>query len=245
MTGQDVRDLQSRDDAPFFNLGLIYVFFLIGLGALRVLMIGVRNTDLYIILTLATILGYPDLPGVPAVLHVPAEERSQVSALPTLLALAALTAAAGCGLDAEGEPASKPPRPSERYTVERVVDGDTVELLSADGSTETVPRPGHRHAGDAREPQAGPATSSARPWTARRSEHSDQRRATTPRDSSPEAAPPGVEADGRDRYGRLVGYIEAADEFGQPFDFGGRMIADGYAHAYDGGRTLPPHPRED
>ena len=58
VTSQDVRDLQARDDAPFFNLGLVYVFFLIGLGALRVLMIGVRNTDLYIILTLATILGY-------------------------------------------------------------------------------------------------------------------------------------------------------------------------------------------
>ncbi len=55
---QDVRDLQARDDAPFFNLGLIYVFALIGLGALRVLMIGVRNTDLYIVLTLATVLGY-------------------------------------------------------------------------------------------------------------------------------------------------------------------------------------------
>jgi len=58
VSSQDVRDLQARDDAPFFNLGLIYVFFLIGLGALRVLMIGVRNTDLYIILTLLTVLGY-------------------------------------------------------------------------------------------------------------------------------------------------------------------------------------------
>lgn len=58
VTEQDVRDLQARDDAPFFNLGLVYVFFLIGLGALRVLMIGVRNTDLYIVLTLVTVLGY-------------------------------------------------------------------------------------------------------------------------------------------------------------------------------------------
>ena len=58
VSAQDVRDLQARDDAPFFNLGLIYVFFLIGLGALRVLMIGVRNTDLYIVLTLLTVLGY-------------------------------------------------------------------------------------------------------------------------------------------------------------------------------------------
>ena len=58
VTRQDVRDLQARDDAPFFNLGLVYVFGLIGLGALRVLMIGVRDTDLYIVLTLATVLGY-------------------------------------------------------------------------------------------------------------------------------------------------------------------------------------------
>ena len=58
VTEQDVRDLQQRDDAPFFNMGLVYVFGLIGLGALRVLMIGVRNTDLYIVLTLATVLGY-------------------------------------------------------------------------------------------------------------------------------------------------------------------------------------------
>ena len=58
VTEQDVRDLQARDDAPFFNLGLIYVFFLIGAGALRVLMVGVRNTDLYVVLTLVTVLGY-------------------------------------------------------------------------------------------------------------------------------------------------------------------------------------------
>ena len=55
---QDVRDLQSRDDAPFFNLGLVYVFALIGLGAARVLMTGTRDTDLYIVLTLATVFGY-------------------------------------------------------------------------------------------------------------------------------------------------------------------------------------------
>jgi energy-coupling factor transporter ATP-binding protein EcfA2 len=58
VTEQDVRDLQKRDDAPFFNLGLVYVFALIGLGASRVLMIGMRDTDLYIVLTLVTVLGY-------------------------------------------------------------------------------------------------------------------------------------------------------------------------------------------
>ena len=58
VTEQDVRDLQSRDDAPFFNLGLIYVFFLIGLGSIRVFMSGVQNTDLTIVLTIVTVLGY-------------------------------------------------------------------------------------------------------------------------------------------------------------------------------------------
>jgi endonuclease YncB( thermonuclease family) len=43
----------------------------------------------------------------------------------------------------------------------------------------------------------------------------------------------------RGAYGRLVGYIEAGSESGASFDFGGRMIADGFAHAYDGGGRFP------
>ena len=58
VTPQDVRDLQARDDAPFFNMGLIYVFALIGIGAMRVLMVGAGDTDLYVVLTLITVLGY-------------------------------------------------------------------------------------------------------------------------------------------------------------------------------------------
>ena len=58
VSDQDVRDLQARDDAPFFNLGLVYVFAIIGLGALRVLMVGARDTDLYVVLSLVTVLGY-------------------------------------------------------------------------------------------------------------------------------------------------------------------------------------------
>ena len=58
VTEQDVRDLQARDDAPYFNLGLVYVFALIGLGAARILMIGTKDTDLYIVLTLFTVFGY-------------------------------------------------------------------------------------------------------------------------------------------------------------------------------------------
>jgi hypothetical protein len=58
VTHQDVRDLQARDDAPFFNLGLIYVFFLIGLGTVRVMAGGGANADLYIILSIVTIIGF-------------------------------------------------------------------------------------------------------------------------------------------------------------------------------------------
>jgi hypothetical protein len=58
VTDQDVRDLQARDDSPFFNLGLIYVFFLIGLGALRVMSGGGGNADLYVVLTIVTIMGF-------------------------------------------------------------------------------------------------------------------------------------------------------------------------------------------
>ena len=58
VTQQDVRDLQARDDSPFFNLGLIYIFFLIGLGALRVMSGGGGNADLYVILSIVTILGF-------------------------------------------------------------------------------------------------------------------------------------------------------------------------------------------
>ena len=55
---QDVRDLQARDDSQYFNLGLIYVFFLIGLGALRLVSGSGGNADLYIILSIVTILGF-------------------------------------------------------------------------------------------------------------------------------------------------------------------------------------------
>ena len=70
VTEQDVRDLQARDDAPFFNLGLIYVFFLIGLGSVRVFMSGVQNTDLTIVLTIVTVLGYLIFPRSSGVLFM-------------------------------------------------------------------------------------------------------------------------------------------------------------------------------
>ena len=165
-----------------------------------------------------------------------------MSALPVLLALAALTAASGCGLDPGGR-TGEPPRPAERYTVERVVDGDTVELLSADGATETVRVQGidtpETHASRKLDRDIERSVLDRETVRALGSAASDHAAQLLPR-----GRPARVESDGRDRYGRLVGYIEADDEFGQPFDFGGRMIADGYAHAYDGGGRYP-HPRED
>lgn len=58
VTPQSVRDLQGRDDAPFFNMGLVYVFGLASAALARALMIGVTSTDLYIVLTLLTIVGF-------------------------------------------------------------------------------------------------------------------------------------------------------------------------------------------
>ena len=71
VTDQDVRDLQARDDAPYFNMGLVYVFGLIGLGALRVLLIGMRDTDPLHRAHAAHRPRLPRLPGLPGVLHVP------------------------------------------------------------------------------------------------------------------------------------------------------------------------------
>ena len=58
VSAQDVRDLQARDSVPFFNMGLVYVFALVGASLVRVLMIGMRSTDLYVVLTLFTVLGF-------------------------------------------------------------------------------------------------------------------------------------------------------------------------------------------
>lgn len=58
VSSQDIRDLQARDDAPYFNMGLVYVFVLVAASLVRVLMIGMRSTDLYVVLTLFTVLGF-------------------------------------------------------------------------------------------------------------------------------------------------------------------------------------------
>ena len=58
VSDQSVRDLQTRDDAPFFNAGLLYAPLLVVGGLVRVLMIGVSNTDLYVLVTLVAVAGY-------------------------------------------------------------------------------------------------------------------------------------------------------------------------------------------
>lgn len=133
--------------------------------------------------------------------------------------------------------------PGEPYTVERVVDGDTIELTDARGRKEKIRVQGI----DTPETHA---SSKLDRDDARSALDRETIRALGAAASGYAASLllPGaavrVVADGRDRYGRLVGYIEAEDAFGQPFDFGGRMVADGYAHAYDGGGRFP-HERMD
>ena len=129
------------------------------------------------------------------------------------------------------------------YTVERIVDGDTVELIDADGSSETVRIQGI----DTPEKHTTPKL-------IRDAEHAGIKREVVKAlgvAASERAAlllPIGssvrVVGSERGKYGRLVGYIEAGGDTGASFDFGAKMIADGYAHSYDGGGRFP-HERED
>ncbi|GAB5520948.1 MAG: hypothetical protein RhofKO_31990 [Rhodothermales bacterium] len=58
VTTQAVRALLERDDAPYFNMGILYVFALIGGTFLRTFMTGSWDTDWYILLSLTTIVGF-------------------------------------------------------------------------------------------------------------------------------------------------------------------------------------------
>jgi len=58
VTTDDVRSILSRDDAPYFNMGIVYVFGLIGGAFLRTFMTGTWDTDWYILLSVITILGF-------------------------------------------------------------------------------------------------------------------------------------------------------------------------------------------
>jgi micrococcal nuclease len=137
-----------------------------------------------------------------------------------------------------------------RASIWRVVDGDTVELVFDDGDGEADEDEFEKvrvRGIDTPEKHASSKLD-------RHAEHSALDRETIRTLGKAATAhaesllPLGtvviVEGDDRDRYGRLVAYLLVEDAAGQPFDFGGRMIADGYAHAYDGGGRYP-HERMD
>jgi hypothetical protein len=58
VTTEHVRSIIARDDAPYFNMGIVYVFGLIGGAFLRTFMTGTWDTDWYILLSMVTILGF-------------------------------------------------------------------------------------------------------------------------------------------------------------------------------------------
>ena len=132
----------------------------------------------------------------------------------------------------------------ETHRVVRVVDGDTVELSGPDGRTEKVRVRGI----DTPESHA----SSKLDRDAARSDLGRGAIRELGRAASAHAAallPSGVsvvleERPERDRYGRLVSYVDVAADARGPYDVGARMIAEGYAHAYTGGGRYP-HPNAD
>lgn len=58
VTNKHVRALQRRDDAPYFNMGIIYVFLLIGATFLRTFLTGSWDTDWYILVSTFAIAGF-------------------------------------------------------------------------------------------------------------------------------------------------------------------------------------------
>lgn len=58
VTTDGVRALTARDDAPYFNMGLVYVFLLIGGTFLRTFMAGSWDTDWYVLLSVVTLVGF-------------------------------------------------------------------------------------------------------------------------------------------------------------------------------------------
>ncbi|MEP0546397.1 MAG: thermonuclease family protein [Rhodothermales bacterium] len=176
------------------------------------------------------------------------------ASLPFVAVLVASALLAGCR-DADLAPARSPrtvplaaPH-AERYpaVVWRVIDGDTVELVLDDGDpieegkfvkvrVRGIDTPEH-HASSKLDRDA------ERSAIDRRTIRTLGTAATAHAESLlPLGAAVTIEGSDRDRYGRLVAFLSAEDAAGQPFDFGGRMIGDGYAHAYDGAGRYP-HPR--
>lgn len=160
---------------------------------------------------------------------------------------------AGCRYSAS----DAPPVPHDRVQTEhrtasvwRVVDGDTVELVfdEGDGQAEDDAFEKVRVRG-VDTPEHHASSKLTRDAERARLDRETVRALGRAATAHAEALLPlgtrvAVEGTGRDRYGRLVAYLLVEDAAGQPFDFGARMIADGYAHAYDGGGRYP-HPRMD
>jgi micrococcal nuclease len=183
-------------------------------------------------------------------------ERGVLSVLVLAVLVAALLA--GCYAQTP-EPAGEAARVAQSQTddgaarvasVWRVIDGDTVEIVfdDGDGQAEEDEFEKVRVRGiDAPESHA----SSKLDRDAERSALDRQTVRTLGEAAAAHAEallPPGtavaVEGRERDRYGRLVAYLAVEDAAGPPFDLGARMIADGFAHAYDGGGRYP-HERMD
>ena len=181
------------------------------------------------------------LVAIPASIPSPWLAVLSASGVARVVALLAILSA-GCA-PGDGRAATTDRALGEAYTVERIADGDTVVLTDARGREEKVRVQGidtpetHASSKLARDVARAQGQRSAldretiRALGASASAHAAR--------LLPSGAAVRVVSDGRDRYGRLVGTIEATDDFGQPFDFGARMIADGYAHAYDGGGRYP------
>jgi micrococcal nuclease len=171
-----------------------------------------------------------------------------------LLSLAGM--APSCGqLTQAGAPGTLNRRSAQRNTVERIVDGDTVELTDASGATETVRIQGidtpekHGSSKMRRDAERSRLAAAIKALGVAATEQAQQ---LLPVESAVR-----VVGSTRGKYGRLVGNRRSAKrnaeggvDTGAPFDFGARMIERGFAHSNrrsakrnDGGGRFP-HERE-
>ena len=188
-----------------------------------------------------------------------------------LLATSLFGLSPSCGTPSGDAPGVLNRRSAERNTVERIVNrrsaqrnGDTVELIGADGKSETVRIQGI----DTPEKHTTPKLIRNRRSTQWNAQHAGLDRSVVKAlgeaasERAAQLLPIGssvrVASHTRGKYGRLVGNrrsakrnVEAGQDSGASFDFGARMIADGNrrsakrnAHSYDGGGRFP-HERED
>jgi micrococcal nuclease len=150
---------------------------------------------------------------------------------PRALALALLLVLAGCttGLDTGGTPA---PGEGVTATVTAVVDGDTVKVRLANGTTDTVRLVGvdtpevHDETDPAEfegVPDTAAGRSCLRTWGERASEHAKERL-----DGREVRLTFDTTLDHRGYYGRLLAYVTIGNE-----SFNRVLVAEGYARMYD------------